>query len=380
MPVAEKPLRILHVLRSPVGGLFRHVLDLARGQAAREHHVGIVVDASTGGERADAAFAALSPHLALGLTRVPMSRDLGASDISAQRHVAQRARETKADVLHGHGAKGGAYARLVSGPAIRVYTPHGGSLHYSRSSPVGFVYLTLEQVLMRRTHLFLFESCYGRDVFTAKIGTPRGLVRVVHNGVTQDDFGEVAPQADARDVVFIGELRHLKGVDVLIDALAALARDGRPVSATIVGAGPDAEQFRAQAERLGLASSIHFTGAMPARAAFTLGRLMVAPSRAESLPYIVLEAAAAAVPLITTNVGGIPEIFGPQTGALVPPGDAQALAAAIRAALADTAKLRNETLTLRGRVAAEFSADVMTDAVLAAYGEALAVLSKAANP
>src|SRR5689334_18964249 len=128
MPAADRPLRILHVLRSPVGGLFRHVLDLARGQAARGHQVGIVADASTGGERADAAFAALSAHLALGLTRAPMSRDLGASDISAQRHVAQRAHETHADVLHGHGAKGGAYARLVSGTAIRVYTPHGGSL------------------------------------------------------------------------------------------------------------------------------------------------------------------------------------------------------------------------------------------------------------
>src|ERR1043165_6987111 len=105
MPVNQTPLKILHVLRSPVGGLFRHVLDLARAQATRGHQVGIVADAATGGERADAAFAALSPYLALGLTRVPMSRHIGASDLSAQRHVAQRARETKADVLHGHGAK-----------------------------------------------------------------------------------------------------------------------------------------------------------------------------------------------------------------------------------------------------------------------------------
>lgn len=372
MPDAARPLRVLHVLRSPVGGLFRHVLDLARGQAARGHQVGIVADASTGGVRADATLAALSPHLALGLTRVPMSRHIGASDVAAQRHVAQRARDTHADVLHGHGAKGGAYARLVGGKAIRVYTPHGGSLHYSRSSPVGLMYLTLEQVLMRRTELFLFESRYGRDAFTAKIGNPRALVRVVHNGVTEDEFTAVTPRPDPSDIVFIGELRQLKGVDVLIDALAALAREGS-VSATIVGAGPDEQQFRAQAEQLGLNSSIRFTGAMPAREAFALGRLMVVPSRAESLPYIVLEAAAAAVPLITTSVGGIPEVFGPQADRLVPPGDAAALAAAIRAARADPAKLGNETLTLRARVQAEFSADVMTEAVLSAYREALRV-------
>ena len=111
---ADRPSRSSTSCASPVGGLFRHVVDLARGQAARGHQVGIVADASTGGERADAAFAALSPHLALGLTRVPMSRHIGMSDVAAQRHVAQRARDTQADVLHGHGAKGGAYARLTS--------------------------------------------------------------------------------------------------------------------------------------------------------------------------------------------------------------------------------------------------------------------------
>jgi glycosyltransferase involved in cell wall biosynthesis len=366
------PLKILHVLRSPVGGLFRHVVDLARGQAARGHQVGIVADASTGGARADAAFAALSPSLALGLSRVPMSRQIGASDVSAQRHAARRAHETQADVVHGHGAKGGAYARLINPEnAIRVYTPHGGSLHYGRSSPVGFLYLTLEQALMARTELFLFESRYGRDVFTAKIGKPRALVRVVHNGVTADEFAEITPQVDATDIVFIGELRLLKGIDVLLDALAQLAAAGRTASATIVGAGPDEAQFRAQAERLGLRSTVRFPGAMPARAAFALGRLMLAPSRAESLPYIILETAAAAVPLITTNVGGIPEVFGPQSDRLVPPGDAGALAAAIRVALDDPARLRNEALTLQARVKAEFSADVMTEGVLAAYAEAL---------
>ena len=74
------------------------------------------------------------------------------------------------------------------------------------------LYLTLEQVLMRRTELFLFESRYGRDVFTAKIGVPGGLVRVVHNGVTADEFAEIAPQADATDIVFVGELRMWSGI------------------------------------------------------------------------------------------------------------------------------------------------------------------------
>ena len=76
--------------------------------------------------------------------------------------------------------------------------------------------------------------------------------------------------------------------------------------------------------------------------------------------------------LVERQVGGIPDVFGPQASRLVAPGNAAALAAAIKTALADPAALRNETLTLRARVQAEFSADVMTDAILAAYGEAMA--------
>jgi glycosyltransferase involved in cell wall biosynthesis len=240
------------------------------------------------------------------------------------------------------------------------------------------MYLALEQMLMRRTELFLFESAFGRDAFAAKIGAPRILTRVVHNGVTTEEFLDVVPQTDATDLVFVGELRVLKGVDVLLDALALLARDGRTLSATIVGDGPDAAAFREQAERLGL-SAVRFAGPMPARAAFALGRCLVVPSRAESLPYIVLEAAAAAIPLIVTNVGGIPEIFGPQASRLVPPADASALARAITTVTSDIVGARNEALTLRRRVQTQFSADAMTEAVLAAYAEARKFLLSRTN-
>ena len=67
-----RPLRILHVFRAPLGGLFRHVLDVARGQTERGHAVGIFCDSSTGGARADEVFRELSARLELGVTRVPM--------------------------------------------------------------------------------------------------------------------------------------------------------------------------------------------------------------------------------------------------------------------------------------------------------------------
>ena len=80
-------------------------------------------------------------------------------------------------------------------------------------------------------------------------------------------------------------------------------------------------------------AAVAFLPPMPAREAFALARTVVVPSRAESMPYLVLEAAAAGVPLIATDVGGIPEILAGETERLVPPGDAGALAAAMRRAL-----------------------------------------------
>jgi glycosyltransferase involved in cell wall biosynthesis len=367
-------LTILHVLRAPVGGLFRHVCDLARGQAARGHRVGVIADAASGGERADAALADLAKVLALGLTRVPMTRNIGGGDIAAIRHVGERATETGAEVLHGHGAKGGAYARLARArDAVRVYTPHGGSLHYRWGTPAGLFYLTTENVLKRRTDLFLFESYYGRDTFAAKVGAPGpdALVRVVHNGVADAEFLPVKPAPDATDLVFVGELRLLKGVDVLIDAIARLARDGRMVTATIVGDGADRGTFESAVAAHSLGTAIHFAGAKPARTAFALGRMLVVPSRAESLPYVVLEAAAAGLPIIATDVGGIPEIFGPDARDLVHPGDPAALANAIAAALQDRGGRHSASLRLKSRLRASFSVDAMTDAVIDGYREAI---------
>lgn len=367
------PLNILHVFRTPVGGLFRHVMDLARAQAERGHRVGLIADSTTGGARADAAFAALEPLLAHGITRIPMSRQVGPADWKPILHAMRRASAAKADVLHGHGAKGGAYARLALGNrrAIRVYTPHGGSLWFSKDTLKGKFYLAAEKLFMRRSDLLLYESQFSADASRANIGVPNCLVRVVHNGVSRAEFEPIAPTPDATDIVFIGELRQLKGVDLLIEAIATLRRKGRPLTATLVGAGPDREAFVAKAAAVGLSDVIKLPGAMNARQAFPLGRLMVVPSRAESLPYIVLETIAAQVPLITTRVGGIPEIYGPMADTLIAPDSVDALVAAIAEALDHPERLAQRMKTLNDRVAKLFSVDAMVDGVLDGYRAAL---------
>jgi len=189
----DQPLRILHAVRTPVGGIFRHILDLANGQVERGHHVGIVADTLTGGERAREAFAQIAPRLTLGVHRFAMRREPSISDIGVWLRLRRLIRDLKPDVLHGHGAKTGAFIRLgnASNDAIRVYTPHGGSLHYPLNTLKGALYSRLERALMNSTDLFLFESAFARDTYQRTVGKPEGLVRCVFNGVTADEFDPV---------------------------------------------------------------------------------------------------------------------------------------------------------------------------------------------
>lgn len=370
---ARPPLRILHVMRAPVGGLFRHVLDLAGEQARRGHFVGLVADRNATDALTATRLADIEPHLRLGLSLIPMSRRPGLGDITALRSVAKVARGLHLDVLHGHGAKGGAYARLarpllaLHGQKVRTfYTPHGGSLHYKPGTFAGIVFRLLERIMGRMTDGLIFESDFARTAYARLVGERGAPRRVIPNGLQPRDFVVTPPNDDAADFLFIGELRALKGIDVLLKALAELLGT-RPVSAVIVGAGPEAEAFKAEAARLGLHAHVSFPGAMPALQAFPLGRVLVVPSRAESFPYVVLEAGAAGKPLIATDVGGIPEIVAGTGIRLVAPDSVSHLVRAMEATLDDPTRADTLAQALREAVQRRFTVEAMTDAVLDFY-------------
>jgi glycosyltransferase involved in cell wall biosynthesis len=369
MAMADRPLRILHAVRAPVGGIFRHILDLANGQADRGHEVGIIADSLTGGERASQALAEIAPRLKLGVHRVAIHREPWPTDALVWARVMRLVRRLKPDVLHGHGAKAGAFVRLRrrNDHAIRVYTPHGGSLHYKPSSMKGKIYSRLERTLMNNTDLFLFESAFARDTYQRTIGRPKGLVRCVFNGVTADEFDAVPRAGDASDVVYVGEFRHIKGADLLVDAVARLHADGRPVTLTLAGDGEETAALKAQVERLGLIHSVRFIGHVKARHGFAQGRLLVVPSRGDSMPYVVIEAGAAGIPMVAANVGGIPEIFGPFTDALFAPNIVGAIADAIEIAMEDPDAVLARARELRERIFQHFSQKAMVEGVLAGY-------------
>jgi glycosyltransferase involved in cell wall biosynthesis len=371
-------LRILHVMRAPVGGLFRHVADLARAQAEAGCEVGIVADSLTGGADAARILDGLSSHLALGVTRFPMRRAPHPDDLRVTWRVAALVRDLAPQILHGHGAKGGLYARLPAllpvfpaprGTTIRVYTPHGGSLHFRPNTLSGRVFFTAELIMGRVTDFTPFESDYALRRFSETIEPPRGLAPVVHNGLSLQEFSPVTPAPDAADFVFIGEMRVAKGVEELLRAFALLPDNLR---LALVGSGRDEAQFRDLSHALGLAGRVIFHPRAPTREALACGRILIVPSRAESLPYIVLEAIAAKTPIIATRVGGVPEIFGPQAGRLVAPSNPDALAAAMREMLDMNPQARGALADeMADFVKARFTIGKMNEGVLGGYRTAL---------
>ncbi|MFD1982637.1 glycosyltransferase family 4 protein [Mesorhizobium newzealandense] len=370
-------LRIVHCFRSPVGGIFRHVRDLTEAQVAAGHSVGIVCDSTTGGEFEERLFEQMKDMLALGIHRTPMQRHVGPGDLASAWHTYRIIKDLRPDVLHGHGAKGGAYARLfgsllrVSRSRVaRLYSPHGGSLHYDENTTTGKLFFALERFMARFTDYLLFVSDYERRTYRRKVGEPPIPNTLVYNGLRAVEFKPVSSKSDAADLLYIGMMRDLKGPDIFIDALASAgSRIGRAITAVMVGDGDDLPRYHAQVKRLGLESHVRFLPPMPAREAFALAGLVIVPSRAEAMPYIVLETLAAGKPMIATSVGGIPEIFGTGSPALIRP-DPVELADRMRQALADPAaygRLMPDEASLKAR----FGADVMAANIEKAYFAAL---------
>lgn len=368
--MTRTPLNIMQVLRAPTGGLWRHVVDLIEELSARGHRLGLVCDANTTDAQTERGLAQIESKLDIGLFRMPIQRNPGPSDLGAIWRMRGLARKHQIHVMHGHGAKGGLLARgaaLGNKRLLAAYTPHGGVLNFDPKTIKGRLFYLAEKAMLPSTDAFLFESDFARASFVRQIGDPGGRGQVVHNGLQPGEFDPVVVTG-SYDFVFIGELRQIKGIDILLKAMASVNRaDGTPTTLAIAGGGSSKAQLQAEAQELGLGTRVAFFGVQPAREMFAKGRLVVVPSLKESLPYVVLEAAAANKPLIATRVGGIAEIFGPTADALIPAGDVGALKAQLETFIADPGAFAVEAEVRRDFVAQGFSVATMCDQIESIY-------------
>lgn len=218
-------------------------------------------------------------------------------------------------------------------------------------------------------------SSYGRAQlcrWAAAGDWPR--IHVIRCGIEPWRFPEPVPLPEGPPrLIAIGRLSEQKGFGLLVQAMALVAPHIPGLSLDILGEGPFRSQIEEAIAQAGLAGSIRLAGWQDeegVRAALAGAHALVLPSFAEGLPMVVMEAFAAGRPAIATAIAGVPELVGPESGWLVPAGDAGALAGAIM----QMAATPRETLARMGEAG---QAAVMARHDITQEAEKLAALFRA---
>jgi glycosyltransferase involved in cell wall biosynthesis len=191
------------------------------------------------------------------------------------------------------------------------------------------------------------------------LGAAPDRVRLIYGGIDTTLFrpgprdesrGRLGLSPDGPVLLFVGNLVAVKGVDVLIEAVAKLVACGMRPNCYLIGQGPLGPQLDRQARLLGIADRVHRLGPWPLERLpdwYRSADVLILPSHSEGVPSVLLEASACGTPYVASRVGGIPEIAHLGRGRLVPPGEASLLARAIRQAVDDPCPRAANSLEFR---------------------------------
>ena len=263
--------------------------------------------------------------------------------------------------MHTHGYR----PDLLDAPLARalgiatVTTLHGSSLIGGTSALHEWLQLRL---LGRSDAVVAVSRQIVEDLRKTRV--PPARVHCIPNGWVAS--AEPLPRDEARTdlglapsgmvIGWVARLIPVKACDIFLRAFSACR--GLPVVAAIIGEGPEKRRLEVLRAELGLEEQVKFCGARAqAGRLFTAFDGFVLSSRSEGTPITLLEAMAAGVPVVTTAVGGIPDVVGPNEALLVPPEDPVALGAAIRQLIDDPAAGRARAQAATRRLNDEFSAD-----------------------
>lgn len=327
-PSDPTPLRVLLVTEASSAGVGRHTIDLALGLLELGCHVHLLYSSG----RIDEPFRqGLAELGAARTTEIEMRRGPHLSDVRARRDLDRcLRRQGPFDVVHGHSSKAGLITRMARTDAALVYTPH---CIYTMNPEARWAMqratLVAERLLATRSDAIIAVSP-DEERHLLEIGMRRSLVRYIPNGLREPRWSERSAAraelglSDEQVVVgFLGRLSEQKNPTMLLEAFARCRR-GRPeLRLCIVGDGPLEEETHRVARALGVQEAVLWTGhrtpqrAMPAFDVFALS------SRYEAMPYVLLEALAAGLPIVATPVGG--------TGVTVEPGENGSIAAGLGA-------------------------------------------------
>lgn len=343
-PVQETPpapLSIVHLCTpARVGGLERVVQGLATWTARAGHEVTVIAVCPPGTDLEEF-------EAPMARDRVPVLRleSRGRAYLRERRRVTALLRSLAPDVLHCHGYR---TDLLHGGPArsqgiATVSTLHGSS----RMGGLSHLFEWWQERALARFDAVIAVSEPLRRSLAAR-GVPADRLHLIPNGWVPPerylDRTEARKELGVPEQGFllgwIGRLIPIKGCDVFVEALALLGAEAPAWHAVIIGDGPERKALDQLARDRGVADRVTFTGSVPEAARIVQALdLFVLSSRSEGTPMTVLEVMGAGVPVVATEVGGVPEVVEPPVGGwLAPPEDPEALAGTLLEVLSDNAE------------------------------------------
>ena len=213
----------------------------------------------------------------------------------------------------------------------------------------------------RAAHAVVANSSAAGDQL-ARDGVPSDKLRLIANGLDIRRFVPVTPRPDIRRIVMVANLRPEKGQDTLLAAAPRILARYPDASFTFVGDGPRREALELLTRALGISERVRFMGESRDVAPILAGHdLFVLPSRSEAFPNALIEAMATALPVVATDVGGIPEVVRPGSGLLVRPNDERVLADAVLALMDDPAAAAALGRAARADVERHYTIDRMVE-------------------
>lgn len=386
-PVTPPRPRYVHVIRNAgTGGVETHVRSITRLMQAAGFDVTLV---SLGRETPHPQFT----ELGCGLITLHDEGGWGWSTVKSGLALVGVLRRLKPDVIHVHGARPillGTLAARAGAAGPVVCSLHGAHdlMAVREDGSIGAFGAWFARVVHGLGFLLSDANviCAGRlrrdvevSLSTVTLGHPGGAMRktrLVHHGIDLSPFASASPArpgGSGRPYV-IGTLCRLdepkKGVAVLLKATAELEARGIEVTLRIAGQGYSRKSLESQAAALGL-RDCQFLGFVDDAPAFyaTLDTFVL-PSFSEGMPLVNIEAMAAGLPVVTTDVGGAAEaVLDGECGFVVPPGDATALASALDVLARDPERRQRFGQAGFARARRDFSIEAMFHKLRDVYGD-----------
>lgn len=299
---------------------------------------------------------------------MPLKR---AFDLGWALRFARYLREQRADVVHAHEFAASCYATLG---AKLAGVPLVCTIHGKNYWPERYYRRAAFRRVIGSASAFIAVSDDLRAFASRVLGVDPARLRVIHNGVDARKYAHDHEMrvrmrahlglADTTEAILaVGELSAVKGHEVLVRAAASLARAGRNLHVLIAGEGGERERLRELAVQLGIGERLHLLGfRRDVPALLAAADVFAMPSFSEGMPLAMIEAMASAVPIVASEVGGIPSLVTHRShGLLARAGDADAFAGAMRTLLDDPIARRVYTDAAHRRFLNHFSLDSMLE-------------------